>query len=376
MFSICFVITGSNDAYQPLALHNSNSTALATSSTSTNASVAASTDNIGASTSSSTGIEKESLSYLTKQYPIKLPIISDANKSPSTDANAKESGSIETSLQSLDADQRNLLINLLTKQSILCNGNVLALIKPTEFRCQLCSFEAPNEVILTQHIQMHLNSDQNLISLIASTSNKSATIDLDEAIITSKVLNKAFSRSNDGTENDASQSTNSKQLQKIVERQILSNGKQNDKTSPEKANREEKCPHCPFTTNKSDVMKEHMMCHICESGRVNLANCNFCDFSIADETLLPEHSRIHFGLIKSKQKPVAFYTSYDNLEITTIDRQNNNNSSSGDNNNDTSHQNPYANVKTLYPKINFDLQYSSDKENKILVDTDTGHVIK
>lgn len=349
-------VKGSNDAYQPLSLHNSGNVAPSSS----NAPV---TQDHAASTSSS-GIEKESLSYLTKQYPIKLPVVSDGNKSGASDANAKETVSAEASIQSMDADQRNLLINLLTKQSILCNGNVLALIKPTEYRCQLCNFEAPTETILTQHIQMHLGSDNNLISLIASTSSdKSAVIDLDEAISTNKVPNKAFNRDSN-TETDKHQ---------VAERQILSNGKQNDKPSPEKSNRDEKCPHCPFTTNKSDVLKEHMMCHICVSGRVNLANCNFCDYSIADETLLPEHSRIHFGLIKSKQKPVAFYTSYDNLEITTIDQQNNN---SGDNNNDTSHQNPYANVKTLYPKINFDLQYSSDKENKILVDTDTGHVIK
>lgn len=362
-------IKGSNDAYQPLTLHNSTNATTSSSSTTTtsgNAPTTVSQESVAGT--SSTSVEKESLSYLTKQYPIKLPVISDANKS-AADANAKETISGETSAQAMDADQRNLLINLLKNNPLLCNGNVLALIKAAEFRCQLCNYEAPNEIMLAQHIQMHLGNENNLISLIASTSDKNVAIDLDDAIITSKVPNKAFTRSGDNS-SDADSSK-----QKISERQVLSNGKQNDKSSPEKSNREEKCPHCPFSTNKSDVLKDHMMCHICVSGRVNLANCNFCDFSIADETLLPEHSRIHFGLIKSKQKPVAFYTSYDNLEITTIDQQNNN-SSSGDNNNDTSHQNPYANVKTLYPKINFDLQYSSDKENKILVDTDTGHVIK
>ncbi|XP_055297644.1 uncharacterized protein LOC129566096 isoform X4 [Sitodiplosis mosellana] len=360
-------IKGSNDAYQPLTLHNTTN-ATSSSSSTNNAPTVSQDINVAGTSSASTSVEKESLSYLTKQYPIKLPVISDANKS-ATDANAKETISGESSIQAMDADQRNLLINLLKSNPILCNGNVLALIKSSaEFRCQLCNFEAPNEAILAQHIQMHLSGENSLISLIARTSDKNTAIDLDDAIITSKVPNKAFTR--DGN-NDADSSK-----QRISERQVLSNGKQNDKSSPEKSNREEKCPHCPFTTSKSDVLKEHMMCHICVSGRVNLANCNFCDYSIADETLLPEHSRIHFGLIKSKQKPVAFYTSYDNLEITTIDQQNNNNSGSGDNNNDTTHQNPYANVKTLYPKISFDLQYSSDKENKILVDTDTGHVIK
>lgn len=371
-------IKGSNDAYQPLALHNSNNAASSSTITSSNAP----DDNVASTSSSSNGIEKESLSYLTKQYPIKLPVINcDSNKTV-TDANAKEN-QIQSE-PTMDADQRNLLINLLKNNPILCNENAafkklaLALIKPTEFRCQLCNFDAPNEAILTQHIQMHLTNESNLISLLAANTSgdKNMTIDLDDAIITNKVPNKAFNRSNENCTDDIDQIQSSNK-QKISERQVLSNGKQNDKTTPEKSKCDEKCPHCPFITNKSDVLKEHMMCHICVSGRVNLANCNFCDFSIADETLLPEHSRIHFGLIKSKQKPVAFYTSYDNLEITTIDQQNNNNSSSnGDNNNDTSHQNPYANVKTLYPKINFDLQYSSDKENKILVDTDTGHVIK
>lgn len=414
-------IKGSKDAYQPLALHGTTNmpiapttvaTAAAAASTPTSPLTSSSSNNVSMSMDSSAGtssggLEKESLSYLTKISPIKLPVINsnDATTKPGGGGGVEQKSkevvnSIEASINAMDADQRNLLINLLANQTVMANQNGKILCPPmminlNEFRCNLCNFEALNQAHLTQHYQVHLGNEPNLISLIAAgtSTNKNATttIDLDDAITTSKVLNKAFNRTNDGSssDNDLNQiQMHSKQLQKIVERQILSNGKQNnDKTThaADKMNRDENCPHCPFSTNKSDVLKEHMMCHICVSGRVNLANCNFCDYSIADETLLPEHSRIHFGLIRSKQKPVAFYTSYDNLEITTIDQQNNNNnnnsnnnnsSSGGDNNNDTSHQNPYANVKTLYPKINFDLQYSSDKENKILVDTDTGHIIK
>lgn len=412
-------IKGSKDAYQPLALHGTTTMPIAPTTTTiaavptsppTSHNLSMSMDHSSAGTSSG-GVEKESLSYLTKISPIKLPVISNDASTKSigggggADQKSKEvANSIEASINAMDVDQRNLLINLLANQTVLTNQNGKILCPPminlNEFRCNLCSFEALNQANLTQHYQIHLGNEPNLISLIAAgtSANKNAatTIDLDDAITTSKVLNKAFTRTGDSCSSDGNDThqlqINSKQLQRIVERQILSNGKQNNEkstTSADKAlNREENCPHCPFSTNKSDVLKEHMMCHICVSGRVNLANCNFCDFSIADETLLPDHSRIHFGLIRSKQKPVAFYTSYDNLEITTIDQQNNNNNNNssnnnssggtggGDNNNDTSHQNPYANVKTLYPKINFDLQYSSDKENKILVDTDTGHIIK
>lgn len=314
--------------------------------------------------------EMQSLSFLTKQYPIKLPVTSDSLKATASDpATQKEPNPLlninDINLQTLDADQQNLLINLLAKQQILFNGNILTLIKPTDIvRCSKCNFEAPNDFILSQHIQVaHSNADGNVIdvdlgSVSQTTQNGNArSIDLDDAIAKNRLPNNK--RNADEMDGASKHMTRGK-----------------ERRQSERLNRDEKCPHCPFV-GKSDVLKEHMHGHFNVSGQRNAIPCNFCDFSSANDELATEHNHIHFGLIKSKQKPVAFYTSYDNLEITTIDQQNNNNTNqNGNNNNDSSHQNPYANTKTLYPKIGLDLHSSSDKENKILVDIETGHIVK
>lgn len=328
--------------------------------------------------------EMQSLSFLTKQYPIKLPVTSDSLRSPTNtnnDTSAKEpTPSLnlnDINLQSLDAEQKNLLINLLAKQQILFNGNILTMIKSTDIvRCNLCNFEAPNDTILNQHIQLaHLNADSSIIDLISGTALQSTanggggggerSIDLDDAIATNRLPN------NKRTADDNNEHVVSRG--KAPNERQSTNGKQGERF-------DEKCPHCPFVTNKSDILKEHMFGHFGVSGQRNAIPCNFCDFSSANDDLATEHNHIHFGLIKAKQKPVAFYTSYDNLEITTIDQQNNNNNNNsnqnGNNNNDSSHQNPYASTKTLYPKMGFDLHNSSDKENKIVVDIDTGHIVK
>lgn len=320
--------------------------------------------------------EQQSLSFLTKLHPIKLPVTNESMKPSTSDAIPKENmpslNLNDINLQSLDADQKNLLLNLLAKQQILFNGNLLTLIKPTDIvRCSSCNFEAPNENILNQHIQLaHLNSESSIIDLITGTASQSPaangdqSIDLDEAIATNRLPNNK--RPVNDNEDGANRAKKGKSDQcATIDRQS------------ERVGRDEKCPHCPFVTNKSDVLKEHMSGHFSVSGHRNAIACNFCDFSSTNDDQATEHNHIHFGLIKGKQKPVAFYTSYDNLEITTIDQQNNNNSNqNGNNNNDSGHQNPYANSKTLYPKMGFDLHSSSDKENKILVDIDTGHIVK
>lgn len=282
-------------------------------------------------------------------------------------------------IQTIDPDQRKLIINFLANSThasqlgilnapiafALTNGQVSAV----NFQCKLCNFEAPNAFALNHHIQLHLNDNigqqQSQQSTNKNVQKNDTIIDLDEDGDT-----------NDKTEtNDATaqRSISEKQIEKI---QKLRNQPQHESTnettipmstaSPEPQTNEERCPHCPFETDRSDILKEHLLCHMCVSGQVNLANCDFCDFSIADESLLAEHTNIHFKMIKNKQKSVAFYTSYDGLEINMIDRQNNNN--------DNCHPNQY--MKTLFPKLNnIDLQYSSDKENKILVDVNTGQIV-
>lgn len=357
------IIEKGSNIYQPLPTQNAPIISTAVTS------IVDATENIAMK---SQNTEKEPLTSKTatnKQYPIIIPVIKDANKATGDLDNKKNPSDVRVNIE-----PRNMIISLLTNANnrsthLVCNPIALVAnnTQNSDFRCKLCNFEAINEFILSQHVQSHLSE---AISTRASEPQTVATIiDLDDTISINKVPNKNAASEIVGDTSGLNQTTNSKQILKIQELRNLANRSESDRAplSPDASVKEEKCPHCPFTTNKSDILKEHMQYHICVSGHVNLVNCDFCDFSIADESMLAEHSKIHFGLIKSKQKSVAFYTSYDNLEITTMDCQNNN---------DNQHPNQYA-VKTLYPKINnFDLQYSSDKENKILVDVDTGQILK
>lgn len=239
--------------------------------------------------------------------------------------------------------------------------------------CHLCNFETNNAFALNQHMKMHSNnSDKSNLTVpltcsVAGIVSSGGTVGDDET--SSKNPNVALLKAN----NEQAKETNIKQIEKIQELRNLANVSKKPGQSSEgamqntKNDSHEKCPHCPFSTVESEALKDHMMCHICVSGHIDLANCDYCDFSIADESMLNEHNNIHFDLIKNKQKTVAFYTIYDDLEITTIEQQNNN---------DDRHPNQFAAVKKLYPNIdNIDFHYSSDKENKILVDINTGQIV-
>lgn len=260
------------------------------------------------------------------------------------------------------------------------------------YHCSFCSFSVTEEHLLTQHMRMHTgdssdNEDEN------NSSGKPTTlpeaIDLTTLPSTSDDLDqvndgKSVSSSND-IQSDASSKMISKQMMKIQElrsehkptrKHVIdvmwlpppstsTNDAPTDPSASSSNAKQEKCPHCPFTTTKVVILKDHLQCHICVSGNVNLANCDHCDYSIADESMLKEHTRIHFDLIKNR-KNVAFYTSYDNLEIQSTD-----NSISNDDNNRS-----MPSVKTLFP-VNCGLQVnSSDKENKILIDIGTGQALK
>lgn len=158
---------------------------------------------------------------------------------------------------------------------------------------------------------------------------------------------------------------------------------------------EEKCPHCPFTTRKANVLKEHMCGHICVSGLENLINCDHCDYSVADEPALKQHVRLHFtsaftiqpnngdcstsscdlSLGNGKQrKTVAFFTSYDTLVLSSICAGGAGSTDSGGNALRTDDL-----PKTIFPLTvanGYNMSIgSSDKENKIVVDIGTGETI-
>ncbi|XP_037904007.1 uncharacterized protein LOC119647229 isoform X3 [Hermetia illucens] len=79
-----------------------------------------------------------------------------------------------------------------------------------------------------------------------------------------------------------------------------------------------KCPHCPYETSRSAAdLKLHLENHICVSSKKHFATCLHCDFSVPDERTLKEHTALHFKSIKNND--VAFYTSYENLELNLVE---------------------------------------------------------
>lgn len=289
------------------------------------------------------------------------------------------------------------------------------------YQCIQCNYSVGKKHLLKHHMRIHTNIDGTLTSdsdsgescsptsdtslaravdltKLPSTPTLSWTtttipIDLDDVISASKVPNKIFSTPNNNSQkitpaNTIStllQSTINKQLLKIQELRcgtddchdgevqtidktaILTNDCDDTNSLPDdQSDNEEICPHCPYRANNIDLLKDHLKCHVCVSGHVNLVNCDHCDFSIADETQLKEHVEIHFGLIKSTKRNVAFYTSYDNLEINSTEYRHVHNNEST--------TTTVQSIKTLFP-TKCGMESSSDKENKILVDVNTGQVL-
>lgn len=206
----------------------------------------------------------------------------------------------------------------------------------------------------------------------------------------------------------ASPQPSSSSIRTTIEKQILKIQEYRSKSSVESTpstpsksiqssrshDNEEKCPHCPFTTRKANVLKEHMYGHICVSGIENLINCDHCDYSVADEPSLKQHVRLHFTSAftiqpsngdcstsscelspgNGKRKTVAFFTSYDTLVLSSICAGGAGSTDSGGNalrNDDL--------PKTIFPLpvVNgySSSLGSSDKENKIVVDISTGETI-
>lgn len=284
-------------------------------------------------------------------------------------------------LQRAESDDKKQMISHAAKQSEVLKAGIDLTINENDngkFRCNLCDFDAGNAFALNQHMKMHPNksdkSNHPLPTLTSSIANKKLDND---SVIVEVPDDEPASVTLSKTNGEQIKDTNVKQIEKIQELRSQADVTRKDQASARSAHNskndnEERCPHCPYITTESEALKEHMMCHICVSGHIDLANCDYCDYSIADESLLIEHNNIHFDLIKNKQKTVAFYTIYDDLELTSTT------TNEQQNNNDDRHPNQYATtVKKLYPKIeNIDFHYSSDKENKVLVDINTGQILK
>ncbi|XP_055381830.1 putative uncharacterized protein DDB_G0282133 isoform X2 [Condylostylus longicornis] len=77
----------------------------------------------------------------------------------------------------------------------------------------------------------------------------------------------------------------------------------------------EKCSHCPFETNNSEIYKNHLQHHYIVSKTKLNYSCPHCDYSCNEEIGLKSHLQVHFSFLNNNNKIVAFFTSYNNLEI-------------------------------------------------------------
>ncbi|XP_039949109.1 uncharacterized protein LOC120767293 isoform X3 [Bactrocera tryoni] len=77
----------------------------------------------------------------------------------------------------------------------------------------------------------------------------------------------------------------------------------------------EKCLYCPYETKHTTLYKAHLQHHICISNQKEAFTCEHCDYTDAKQEHIEEHTRVHFNAVE-KLKSVAFFTSYDNLELS------------------------------------------------------------
>uniref|UniRef100_T1PEX7 C2H2-type zinc-finger protein n=1 Tax=Musca domestica TaxID=7370 RepID=T1PEX7_MUSDO len=77
----------------------------------------------------------------------------------------------------------------------------------------------------------------------------------------------------------------------------------------------EKCQHCPFESSLRSEFKTHIQQHICVSQLPLAYTCEHCDYTAEEQDHIDEHTRIHFNSME-KLKDVAFFTSYDKLELS------------------------------------------------------------
>lgn len=77
----------------------------------------------------------------------------------------------------------------------------------------------------------------------------------------------------------------------------------------------ERCQHCPFESSSAAEFKTHIQQHICVSQQPLSYNCEHCDYTAECEEQIEEHTRVHFNSME-KLKDVAFFTSYDKLELS------------------------------------------------------------
>lgn len=78
----------------------------------------------------------------------------------------------------------------------------------------------------------------------------------------------------------------------------------------------QRCQHCPFETEQTDELQQHMQKHACISQASDEAQqCAHCDYNCVDEAELEQHTAVHFNA-SEKLKSVDFFTCYDKLEIS------------------------------------------------------------
>ncbi|XP_059221103.1 uncharacterized protein LOC106092002 isoform X2 [Stomoxys calcitrans] len=81
------------------------------------------------------------------------------------------------------------------------------------------------------------------------------------------------------------------------------------------AEAKERCQHCPFESSHATEFKTHIQQHIAVSQQRLAYTCEHCDYTAEEQEQIEEHTRVHFNSME-KLKEVAFFTSYDKLELS------------------------------------------------------------
>lgn len=281
--------------------------------------------------------------------------------------------------------------------------------KKFPYRCFLCSYTTRHE----SHLKNHLNVHSNAYNDKTKELEKNYKISHIHTKPNMKCINSSNQTPNSGDEftpnqsfwivttdieysNNNSNSTNIEtktfdsinQLNKVpltIENRITNNNN----------NKFEKCPHCPFSTPRVDILKNHLQFHKCISGYERDYQCQHCDFSINDFSMFNTHNALHFtslqnlltrnsGLLSSSSSNnsnksniatlngtssninnlfsdnnnVAFYTSFKNLEISLIKLISNNLNNNAINNSNSN--NPISTTELVYKDDTDDEDHNND----------------
>lgn len=138
-------------------------------------------------------------------------------------------------------------------------------------KCDFCDYSVPTNILLTQHLKLHFEPNQNLLAA-QSILNLQFLPDMPADVALASML----------TNNDA------KNPVSITHDHIDLYENQSENMEPKKLYR---CDRCPYANVRRDHLLAHLRCHMVK----NEFSCPYCDYSVGKINVLIQHVKVHFS---------------------------------------------------------------------------------